>query len=936
VHTLKAFLGTTVLTSRAKRALSFSVVLALVGTFLPFSVPPSNATLAPCYSVENGVLTNGSACSGDVVIEEGITAIGQYNGGWGAFQESGITSVTIPASVETIMYGAFWDKTGLTSVTFAPGSTLTSIGKFAFAGTQNLKSITLPSSVHSIGSNAFSGSGIRYIVLEGAPPSVDPYNFAYLEGLSSNVIAWVTSANLSAFNSQTPKLLPDIRSLTGDTPPPSIYSPSDGATLSATVGVYFYQEVSFFGVGNPILEVSSGSLPPGININASTGIISGTPTTTPPLVPRTYPVSLRVRDGAQSESVSISFEVDPPPLPTINDENFSGYVGIPMNKELSFFALGEETVSLSEGSLPPGMSINSSNRIVGIPTSNGTYRAKLTVTDSYSQSVTSDDFVFEIEPSLTVSISASLTFMNPTGSSETHLDSVITTNAPNDFIICGFFKDAKDSGGAYQRDNCQEKQWSEFISDGISSNVNYSYSDFENTTWVIRVYGPDARAVEDPDINTAFLATVTVKVSQENLYRNWQTPLSEIANGPTVGEMVYASAFERALTRNLFKDELGYRTNATDYPTPEEYVYRITKEENAAATSIDHQLHDAYESLTSSEQSDWYAELGFGGDNPEYQFTWMAFMCVNQDDDYSLTKPTSLNLSYASREDGLLSSESFNSAHNNLFRNSAIDWHANVGLGQTQRSAVGYISNQGYDLYSRSILGDSDPAWYSHIWGFLDVGGSCQDDGNFRALTIRDSTGSPITTKSFNIPENLYFDVGDAELAQVSAAGITIGVTGGALRRDFNVALWGLTTIADGSSTPPPTQDPTTPPTTPPTTTQAPTTSAAISPVLTNKSMKLKVSFSERSSRLSAKEKKKLLRVVSNMGSKVTGGKVVGYVQLDGNTSNDRKLSTARARAVAKFLADNGIKVRLVTKGKGALNNKESSRRANITLRYAE
>lgn len=127
-----------------------------------------------------------------------------------------------------------------------------------------------------------------------------------------------------------------------------------------------------------------------------------------------------------------------------------------------------------------------------------------------------------------------------------------------------------------------------------------------------------------------------------------------------------------------------------------------------------------------------------------------------------------------------------------------------------------------------------------------------------------------------------------------------------------------------------------TPPTTPPSTTQAPATSAAISPVLTNKSMKLKVSFSERSSRLSAKEKKKLLRVVANVGSKVTGGKVIGYVQLDGNSSNDRKLSTARARAVSKFLADNGIKVRIVTKGKGALNNKESSRRANITLRYAE
>jgi outer membrane protein OmpA-like peptidoglycan-associated protein len=417
------------------------------------------------------------------------------------------------------------------------------------------------------------------------------------------------------------------------------------------------------------------------------------------------------------------------------------------------------------------------------------------------------------------------------------------------------------------------------------------------------------------------------------LYRNWQTPLSAITNGPKAGETVYASAFERELPRTLYKDENDYRANTTGYPTPEEYVYRITKQPNVPATSVDHQSSVGYDSLSGGSQDAWYEEIGFTEADP-YQFTWKAFMCVPQSGS-ELTKPTGISLSYASREDGLLSDGSINGAHNLMFKQAATDWHQNLNLGQTLRSAVGFLPPDFMDTYTRSFLGDLDPAWHSLIWGILDLIASCDPGKELQALTITDPIGSPITTKSFDIPAqlNLQYDENidvpnDERNFLVSSAGVTIGVTGRAPRRDFNAALWGLTTIADGSSTPPPT--------TPPTTTQAPTTSAAISPVLTNKSMKLKVSFSERSSKLSAKEKKKLLRVVANVGSKVTGGKVIGYVQLDGNTSNDRKLSTARARAVAKFLADNGIKVRLVTKGKGALNNKESSRRANITLRYAE
>jgi hypothetical protein len=117
-----------------------------------------------------------------------------------------------------------------------------------------------------------------------------------------------------------------------------ILSPSNGSTITGTVGVSFSQTVNFFGLGTPVLEVSSGNLPPGINLNES-GQLVGTPTTTPPLITRTYSFSLRVVDGAQSHTVAISFEISPPAHPEIESETYTLNVGIPANK--GFFSLAQ-------------------------------------------------------------------------------------------------------------------------------------------------------------------------------------------------------------------------------------------------------------------------------------------------------------------------------------------------------------------------------------------------------------------------------------------------------------------------------------------------------------------------------------------------------------------------------------------------------------------
>ena len=86
----------------------------------------------------------------DLVIPNSVTSIGDY-----AFYDcSGLTSVTISNSVESIGDRAFYYCSGLTSVTI-PNS-VTSIGGDAFYGCSGLTSVTIPNSVTSIGEYTFS------------------------------------------------------------------------------------------------------------------------------------------------------------------------------------------------------------------------------------------------------------------------------------------------------------------------------------------------------------------------------------------------------------------------------------------------------------------------------------------------------------------------------------------------------------------------------------------------------------------------------------------------------------------------------------------------------------------------------------------------------------------------------------------------------------
>ena len=86
---------------------------------------------------------------GDFVIPNAVKKIGDC-----AFYDcTGLTSVTIPDSVTEIGDSVFEGCTGLTSVTIP--KSVTTIGHWAFAFCHNLTNITIPDSVTRIGVDAF-------------------------------------------------------------------------------------------------------------------------------------------------------------------------------------------------------------------------------------------------------------------------------------------------------------------------------------------------------------------------------------------------------------------------------------------------------------------------------------------------------------------------------------------------------------------------------------------------------------------------------------------------------------------------------------------------------------------------------------------------------------------------------------------------------------
>lgn len=184
---------------------------------------------------------------------------------------------------------------------------------------------------------------------------------------------------------------------------------STSTLAGAQVGTAYSGTLQATGGTTPYAwAISSGSLPSGLSLNASSGVISGTPNAS-----GTSSFTAKVTDsgnGTATKSLSIAVAAAPQPLTITTTSLPNGST----NTAYSAFAYagGGKTPynwSVSSGSLPAGLALSSSGDITGVPTTVGTSSFALTVTDS-SSPVNSATSSFSITVAQGTAYSVSLTW----------------------------------------------------------------------------------------------------------------------------------------------------------------------------------------------------------------------------------------------------------------------------------------------------------------------------------------------------------------------------------------------------------------------------------------------------------------------------------------------------------------------------------------------
>jgi uncharacterized protein YhjY with autotransporter beta-barrel domain len=160
-----------------------------------------------------------------------------------------------------------------------------------------------------------------------------------------------------------------ILNLTISENPPVITSAS---TASGVTGAAFsYQIVATNGVSN----YGATGLPPGLTVNAASGLISGTPTT-----PGTFNAMITAMNGSGSDSQPLTITVTLGPPVITSAATAGGAQGFPFSYQIT---ATNSPGSFNATGLPAGLSVNTSTGLIsGTPTGIGTFTATISATNA--------------------------------------------------------------------------------------------------------------------------------------------------------------------------------------------------------------------------------------------------------------------------------------------------------------------------------------------------------------------------------------------------------------------------------------------------------------------------------------------------------------------------------------------------------------------------
>jgi hypothetical protein len=149
---------------------------------------------------------------------------------------------------------------------------------------------------------------------------------------------------------------------------------------------YTQQFAASGGVAPYVWSVAAGSIPSGLSLSTSTGLLSGTPTT-----PGTYNFTIGVVDQSkETDSVAYTIAIVAPLSITTATTLPGGVVGAAYTQ--TFAATGGSSPyqwSVSTGTVPTGLTLNASTgSLVGTPTAAGTFTFTIRVADAAARSAT--------------------------------------------------------------------------------------------------------------------------------------------------------------------------------------------------------------------------------------------------------------------------------------------------------------------------------------------------------------------------------------------------------------------------------------------------------------------------------------------------------------------------------------------------------------------
>jgi hypothetical protein len=258
---------------------------------------------------------------------------------------------------------------------------------------QNLPAIsdsaTLPSAASGVAYNeTLTATGgtppYTWNVISGSPPSG-----LGLNGSTGAITGSTTAIGVANFTVQ----VTDSKGKTGSeaftlnvlpsgTPAITTISP---LPLASTAASYTQTFAAQAGAPSYSWSMTSGSVP-GLNLNGSTGVLSGTPTTA-----GTYSFNLQVTDSNNASSTSpFTVTVSSPPSFTVASTLPSGIVNVAYGTLLATTAGGTfpYTFTMTSGSLPSGLKMAANGYISGTPKAAGTSNFSVTVKGSNGLSST--------------------------------------------------------------------------------------------------------------------------------------------------------------------------------------------------------------------------------------------------------------------------------------------------------------------------------------------------------------------------------------------------------------------------------------------------------------------------------------------------------------------------------------------------------------------